>query len=333
MNDRKQDDLARQQAKEIEDETLSLRSGHWDLGTRRYREFFQHAKRISELFKNARSIPSAERQKLWDSFSLLCDRVRQDENREKESLAGDSRVKKGPIESNIREASLWGRCASSIDELRKGEELLSKAAEQMKDGWAGFTWTTELTTLSMGRLTKEDRDDLWTKWRAAKQEIRERRNYLSDLNYQHMHSVAEACLGIAHSDPRETKKKIQAANGEMKQRSMSREQYAEIQGILDRAWELASYAAKQRQNEWRERMEGHIARWVSLMEKNDEIIKRLEGQVEDCEEMETNARTEDFAEQVRGWIEEKLDKMRDIRETNQELEDKIESAKRKLSGG
>jgi uncharacterized protein Yka (UPF0111/DUF47 family) len=148
-----------------------------------------------------------------------------------------------------------------------------------------------------------------------------------------MHSIAEACLGIAHSDPREAKKRIQAANGEMKQKSMSREQYAEIHGILDRAWEAASYAVKQKQNEWRERMEGHIERWVSLSEKNDEVIKRLEEQVEHCEEMEANARTEEFAEQVRGWIEENLDKIRDIRETNRELEEKIESAKRKLSSG
>jgi len=48
------------------------------------------------------------------------------------------------------------------------------------------------------------------------------------------------------------------------------------------------------------------------------------------EEMELSARSTEFAERVRGWIEEKLDKIRDIRRTNQELEKRIESAKGQL---
>ncbi len=327
----KQGEFARRQAEQIEGEIESLRIGHWDLGARRYREFFVHAKQISELFKHSRAVSHMERQRLWELFSSLCDKVRQEEDREKQSRAGESREKRGVIESNIREASSWARAADSISELRNGETLLAKAAEQIKDGWSGFTWTTELTSLSQGRLTKEDRDDLWAKWPAAKQEIRTRREYLSGQNYDHMRDVAETCLGLAHNDPREAKKRIQAAQADMKQRPMEKEQYSEIRHILDRAWATANDTAKQNHDEWRERMEGHVEHWMELIEKNEEIIRRLEAQIEKCGAMEANARTDEFAERVRGWIEEKLDKITDIRRSIEELEEKIESLKRKLS--
>ena len=328
--DYKQAELAKQQAEHIEREIESLRSGHRDLYERRYREFFQHAKQISELFKESRAVPHLDRRRLWELFSSLCENVRRDEERDKESRAGESRVKRGPIESNIREAHSWGKAARSISELRNGEELLAKAAEQMKDGWGGFTWTTELTTLTQGRLTKADRDELWAQWRAAKQEIRARREYLSNLNYEHMRDLAEGCLSLTHADPREAKKKVQEAQAEMKQHPLEKEQYSEIRHMLDRAWATASETAKQKHDEWRERMERHVEHWMELTEKNEEIIRRLEGQIEECEALEATAKTDEFAQRVRGWVEEKLDKIRDIRESIRELEDKIESVKKKL---
>jgi hypothetical protein len=47
--------------------------------------------------------------------------------------------------------------------------------------------------------------------------------------------------------------------------------------------------------------------------------------------MESSAKSHDFAERVRGWIDEKTAKIRDIQRTNRELEEKIRSAKSKLS--
>ena len=78
-------------------------------------------------------------------------------------------------------------------------------------------------------------------------------------------------------------------------------------------------------------MENHVERWTELMEKNENVVASLEDQIEKCEEMESTARSEEFADTVRGWIEEKLDKIRDIRRTNEELEERIRSVKNRLS--
>jgi uncharacterized protein YaaN involved in tellurite resistance len=78
-------------------------------------------------------------------------------------------------------------------------------------------------------------------------------------------------------------------------------------------------------------MENHVERWTELYEKNEDVVAKLEQQIEECEEMESNAKSDDFAERVRGWIDEKMAKIRDIQRTNRELEEKIRSAKSKLS--
>ncbi len=77
-------------------------------------------------------------------------------------------------------------------------------------------------------------------------------------------------------------------------------------------------------------MADHVERWLELPRKNESVIRSLEEEVERCEEMESSTRSTEFAERVQGRIEEKLEKIRDIHRTNQELEERIETAKGKL---
>jgi len=322
------------QIERLESEIEALRNGHKTILGHRYAEFFAHAKQIGQLFKESRAIPHVERQRLWEELTALCDRVREESDRERQSRINNSRGKKSVIEDNIREAYHWAKGSNSIADLQEAEHRLSAITEKLKDGWGGFTPTTDLFESiggNEGKLTKEDRDYLWEKWREAKAAVRERRAWLSELHYDHMRDTAGACLSLAHSDPRAAKEKVKHANAEMKQHPMNKDQYADIRRLLDEAWEMASRAASVRHQEWRERMESHMERWAELLEKNESVIAKLEQQIEQCEEMEANARGEDFAATVRGWIEEKMDKIRDIRHTNEELEERIESVKTKLS--
>jgi len=329
------DELSRRQIERLQTEIESLRGGHRNIYHRNYNEFFAHAKQIGQVFRESRAIPHGERQRLWEEFSTLCDSVRQEQSRNFQSRANNSRLKKEMIEPDIREAYYWAKGANSISDLREAERRLSGITEKIKDGWDGFTGTTdffESISGNNGKLTREDRDYLWEKWREAKTAVRERREWLSELHYDRMRGVAGDCLSRAHQDPRAAKEKIKRANAEMKQNPMNTIQYSEIRRMLDEAWEFASQTASDRHQEWRRRMESHVERWSELHEKNEDVIAMLEQQIEECEDMEANARTEDFAETVRGWIEEKLEKIRNIRRTNEALEEKIESVKDKLSG-
>ena len=82
--------------------------------------------------------------------------------------------------------------------------------------------------------------------------------------------------------------------------------------------------------DWHERMEGHIQRWKINIEKAGRYISGLENQINRLEDEVSNARTDEYADRVRGWIEEKYQKIDDVKRQIQELEDKISSVKGKL---
>lgn len=109
--------------------------------------------------------------------------------------------------------------------------------------------------------------------------------------------------------------------------------------MLDDAWQKASsrlqeaYQAGQRKHEeWLDRMQRNVQNWSDLIQKNESVISKIETEIDRCHEMESNAKSSDFADTVRGWIEEKYQKINDIREFNRELEERIRSVKSKIGG-
>ncbi len=85
---KERDELSREQAGRLETEIEKLRDGHRGTFRRNYREFFAHAKQISQLFKESGMILHSDRQRLWEEFSTLCDSVRQEQDRDAYSDEG-----------------------------------------------------------------------------------------------------------------------------------------------------------------------------------------------------------------------------------------------------
>jgi hypothetical protein len=56
------------------------------------------------------------------------------------------------------------------------------------------------------------------------------------------------------------------------------------------------------------------------------MIETLQAEIDESEELERRARTEEFAESVRGRIEAKAQKIADLERRNEELELKIAQA-------
>jgi predicted RNase H-like nuclease (RuvC/YqgF family) len=66
------------------------------------------------------------------------------------------------------------------------------------------------------------------------------------------------------------------------------------------------------------------------VEENDQLIETLQAEIDECEELERNARTEQFAERVRGWVEAKSRKIAHLESRNEQLETKIAEAESRL---
>ena len=56
------------------------------------------------------------------------------------------------------------------------------------------------------------------------------------------------------------------------------------------------------------------------------MIETLQGEIDRCEDLERDGRTEEFAERVRSRIEAKSHKIADLERRNEELDSKIAEA-------
>lgn len=82
--------------------------------------------------------------------------------------------------------------------------------------------------------------------------------------------------------------------------------------------------------EWRERQEQNIARWESRISNSRSFIHRMQTLIATDEERLSNARSSEFADKVRGWIDEKQAKIDDTEKQIAELEDRVRDVRDRL---
>jgi uncharacterized coiled-coil DUF342 family protein len=288
------------------------------------RKFWAGVKELNELLRVLTPVPSAERASIRSQLDALCEKAR----KIRESQDNDSRVKRELVESKIAEAQV--RTKGDASDLRKARELLNEALEWMKNGWSGFNWTTQLTSLSPGKMNRKDHDECWIQWREVNDAIRWKYCELGDSNWERFRGEALEASANAETDPKLAKEQVRATQKRMRGVIMSKEQFEDVRRVLDDVWGRATDAAKGHHEEWRERKLGHIAKKRELIEQSEELITRLEAQIEDCRDMEANARTDEHAERVRGWIEEKCDIIESKRRFIEELEQQIRAIEEQL---
>jgi hypothetical protein len=245
----------RENARNLESEISRFRSDYGDplgLTQFRYREFWDHAKRVSAMFKQ--SLFREDRERLWAAYSVACEETRKAQAREYETRLNNSREKRDLVMSKIREAYFQAKGAASSSEFAQADALLSEALAWMKNGWEGFNAVTQLisSALNTGNMTYEDREECWAEWKEAQKLLRLRR----DEFY--------AAMRIARP-----------------------------------------------------------GRWHDWLVQNEDLIETLRAEIDECEDLERNARTEEFAERVRERIEAKARKIADLERRNEELGMKI----------
>lgn len=310
-------------AKQLRD-ALNVAGAHLQWPSVSLRDFWAQVREVNQLVRTLLPVSSEERKKIRSEIDVLCQKARSIQ----ESLDNDSRIKREVVGSKIAEARV--RAGGDASDLTKARELLSEALEWMKNGWSGFNVTTQLTSFSSGKMNRQDHDTCWKQWQEVNEAIGWKYRELRDSNYARLRSDAFEASGNAETDPKLAKEQVKAIRQKMAGTFMSKEQFDDIRHILDDVWGRSTQTNRLRREEWRERRLGQIARKRELIERSDVLIARIEGQIEACREMEANARTEDFAAEVRGWIEEKYEIIESKRRFIEELNDQIREIERQL---
>jgi hypothetical protein len=216
----------------------------------------------------------------------------------------------------LSDAYFQAHGAESGTDLRKANEMLQEVLEKMKD--------------KSERMLREDHEGCWQRWLEVKETAKWKRKEICDFNYGHFRNEAYKAKGWAEELPKDAKAKVREVQAEMKGRTMEKWQFDEIRGILDDAYKTAAGVSQRRHEEWRYKTESAKSRKLELLEKNRNIIRNIEQQIDRCYDMLREARSSEHQYRVQGWIDEKSSKIRDIERSNRELEDQIRNIDSKL---
>ncbi len=187
------------------------------------------------------------------------------------------------------------------------------------------------------RLLKNDREYLWENWVRASGKLKSSRERIQRDGYIIAKHNAEGCSDYINENPYDALKRIKEVQSEIKGMYMNREQRGEVYEILNRIWKIASFKIgeikeekRKKQEDWKERTGGNIERWEKNVEKAEDTISHIKDNITKLEDEAANARTDEHAERVRGWIEEGYQKISDIENSISEWKDKISDARGKL---
>ena len=328
---REHERLARENSLRLEHEIESLRAGHLVGARREFRAFFEHERRLHQLFKELSPLLQAERHRLWNALKQVGVEMRSAQQEEWESRRYQSIEARETIEEKLRAAEALAQGARGADAYRKADSLLNEARVLLGSSAAD----------SPGQvLIGPDRRACWDRWRAARDVLRQRRSGLQEQDHQALGAlVAEAAERATGGDPFQAVQRVKELQAQLGKAYLRRGQFEELRKRLSEAWQVAqARIVEQRQErtrlrgEWHRRMEGHLARWQETIEHRKGQREHLLQQVAKLEEMEKNARSEDFAAQVRGWKAETVEKLRHTDELVAELEERVRTTAKKIGG-
>jgi gas vesicle protein len=134
-------DKAKENAKQIQSEIEYLSSGHWNMFKRQHKEFWNHAKNISNMFRTINPLSKDDRERLWEKFSVICQEVKRKQSLEQHDRQFRSEQHRKDIirvAENARVQTLFGLDPPNIQVmkdlgvvLREASAMLSKNKDEM----------------------------------------------------------------------------------------------------------------------------------------------------------------------------------------------------------
>src|ERR1051326_538365 len=76
---------------------------------------------IEQIFRDSGTVSHSDRQRLWSECRVVCESVREEQNRKRQSRVNKSHVKKEVIESDIREAASWVKGSKSVGDSAEAQ--------------------------------------------------------------------------------------------------------------------------------------------------------------------------------------------------------------------
>jgi hypothetical protein len=235
------------------------------------------------------------------------------------------------IEGRLQEAGRLAEGTQGAGGYRRADTLLNEVRTLLGNESPG----------SPGQiLIGPDRRACWDHWRQVRGTLKRVRDLHQQRDYQALVApVTEVIEDARGGEPSAVMQRVKDLQGRLGQACLRRDQFDELRQRLAEAWRVAvarNAALRQERSrhrdEWRTRLEAHATRWRGTIQQKQGQREHLLLQAIKLEGMEKNARSEDFAAQVRGWLQETAEKLRRAEAAIAELEERVRTTEKRLGG-
>jgi hypothetical protein len=345
MDDRRdlRAELEQQNAKMMGRELDDLENGHWDNFRMDYKGFWDHVRRINDLFRTTKPFSQSDWVSLHDRQQDIIARVKHSQQEADERLEMESRSKREDVFTILKNAHFHIYGQNEPEMLNKARDLLEEVKELMKNGWPApkslFDGLNGLIR-NEGRMTRDDRQACWDRYKEISQELYFRRQELRSYEYEALKREAwDLVNNLSEDNARETLGDVRSMQQRVKTAYLIKPHRAEIFEILQRAYEEACEILKSRREErqkkheaWVERSEGLLEKWQTALEKNEAFAERMEDHLSNLYDKLSEATSEGYRQRVEGWIDDAQEKRSSALDNIRSLQEKIASVKEKLDG-
>ena len=296
--------------------------------------FWSDAKEIADSFKTRGHLVRQDRTRLWNRLQSLYDKAKRGQRK----AETDSSEKKAFIInrlSDVRSAE-W---ANSLDEIWKEEDNLNQLFPLLKDGWGESHVANQIAQtvgiLGSGHLLGKDRKECWELLQDARAALSARKAELQNLARSRALSAAnEAYSEASRGDPYDARSKVIELQRTLRDLGLARLDAEEVRGILQDAFEKANariddQKAKNHER-WIEKQLAFIAHQEECIESLEAKIANHEHHIEKNQDQLDSAQSDDFADMVRGWMDEHQEAIERLRGFIAEHEHRIQSARDNL---
>lgn len=293
--------------------------------------FWTFVKSVNNSFKTLKPIEKHERERLWNKFQSLCEKAKNLQKEQNRSYESKSRELRSNIVAIIESADLHSKINYS-----GSQEKLGRAMDLMKGS----------------KLTKEDREHCWYKWKTVKDTLSKEKSDERNENYLIIKELIVSMSNTAaYGDPKQAMDEIKSIQNKLKSKQypMSENHWNEIRESLARYWNMAQskndehyrnkqkdWESKQREYEekkanWRRNQENNLAKFERIVSNNEDFIDKLRDEIRDLENQIYDAWSDGFKDKARSWISQRESKISEVQSNISELEYKINDIKRGLN--
>lgn len=285
-----------------------------------FTDFWFYVKELNTLIFNTRGLPKEDRMKFKDRISELCDDAKKLQDDLKAKVAKTSKLKLEQIDNMLKAAMAHG---NSHEEMEKSFAEIEAANKFLREGIVKAETGEE--SADMSRNDKEKAKDLI---KQAREAIFDKKRALREGNFKNiidkLNHIADKAL---NENPRSAFNGIKNLRTEMKDMTMDRGQFKEINDLIDTIWKKAIQKIDSGRVYDQKKKTGELD--ISLKRKT-EFIEKLEQEVRDLTARLSNVRGNDFfSNRMKEQIEEKKEKIENTKKEIESVKEKIVFMKQK----